>query len=230
MIWIPVATLVASGLLLLRAERCVPRNVAQVKLWKPLATLSCIAVCALSFAQPRVDASYTALILLGLGWSLVGDVLLIPQDDAKAFLAGLVAFLFAHIAYIAAFVHLQSTIGQPPNAPGELVTAVVLAGVVLIFYRLMRPGLGKLRGPVIAYMLVISIMVHRALAFAWIHTGPPAAPALVVFGAVLFYVSDAVLGLNKFRFDGRMPHYKWLNLSTYYAGQFLLALSASFVA
>lgn len=230
MIWIPIVALMASGWLLLRAESRAPRDVRQVKTWKPLATLSCIAICALSLAQARFDALYTLLMLIGLTLSLAGDVLLIPQDNSKSFLAGLVAFLFAHVAYIAAFVYLQSTLDRPPDTLAELVAAVALAGVVAIFYRLMRPGLGKLRLPVLAYMLVISIMLHRALAIARIHPGPPVLPALILLGALSFYASDAILGLNRFRWGGRMSHYKLLNLSTYYAGQFLLALSASFVA
>ena len=50
----------------------------------------------------------------------------------------------------------------------------------------------------------------------------------MVLGALLFYLSDAILAVNKFRFDGQLPRGRSWNLTTYYAGQLLLALSASF--
>jgi uncharacterized membrane protein YhhN len=223
----PIAVLVVGLTLLLRAEHLSPRDVRQVMIWKPLATASVIAVCALSLTQPRFDAAYTGWMLAGLALSLVGDVLLIPSDNSKAFLAGLIAFLLAHIVYIAAFTRLQSTLNRPAQTLAEIVGAIVLALIGGAFYRVMRPGLGKLRLPVIGYMIVISVTVHRALAIALVHPGPLAQPMLILFGALLFYVSDAILGVNKFRFDGRMPYYKLFNLSSYYAGQLLLALSAS---
>jgi uncharacterized membrane protein YhhN len=54
--------------------------------------------------------------------------------------------------------------------------------------------------------------------------------ALVLGGALLFYLSDAILAINKFRFGGQLAHYRLWNLTTYYIGQLLIALSASFLA
>jgi uncharacterized membrane protein YhhN len=230
-IWIPVPLLCATLFLLLRADARTPRDVRQVTVWKPLTTLLIVLVCALSFTLPadRHDSLYSLLILLGLLFSLAGDVLLIPPDQPKAFLAGLVAFLLAHLLYIAAFLHLQTSFLKSTGAPGELFAALALVLLAAAVYAYLRPGLGRLRGPVIAYMVVISVMVHRALAIAWVHPGPATQPLLIAVGAVLFYLSDAILAINKFRFGGELRHYKLLNLSTYYAGQLLLALSASFV-
>ena len=230
-IWIPVPLLCATLILLLRAEARTPRDVRQVKLWKPLTTLLIILVCALSLtlAADRHDSLYSVLILLGLVFSLTGDVLLIPPDQPKAFLAGLVAFLLAHLLYIAAFVHLQTSFLKSASVPAEVVAALALALVAAVVYSYLRPGLGRMRLPVIAYMVVISVMVHRALAIAWVHSGPMTQPTLIGAGALLFYLSDAILAVNKFRFGGELRHYKLLNLSTYYAGQLLIALSASFV-
>ena len=66
---------------------------------KPLTT---ILLLALALTAGRSDnRAYTALICLGLLCSLVGDVcLMLPQDR---FIAGLLSFLLAHLAYIAAF-------------------------------------------------------------------------------------------------------------------------------
>lgn len=230
LIWVPIPILVITLVLLLRAEERTPRDERQVKLWKPLSTALVILVCALSFTRPSeaYDAAYTLLLLGGLTLSLVGDVLLIPQDNPRAFLGGLVAFLLAHVLYIAAFIYVQISLGLRSDRIGEAVAAVGLALVGSLIFRYFSPGLGKMRLPVIFYVLVISLLVHRSLALALVYPGPAMQPALMVNGALLFYLSDTILAINKFRFDGQLPHYKRWNLSTYYAGQLLIALSASF--
>jgi uncharacterized membrane protein YhhN len=189
-----------------------------------------IATCGLSFTRPPEahDTVYSLLLLAGLTFSLLGDWLLIFPDNARAFLGGLVAFLLAHLWYIGAFINLQIAVLGARNGAGELLIGIVLAVVGAVVYAYLRPGLGQMRVPVIGYILVISLMVHRALAILLVHPGPATQPALIVLGALLFYVSDAILAVNRFRLDGRMPHYRVYNLSTYYTGQLLLALSASF--
>jgi len=231
-IWLPIPLLFTTLILLLRAETRAPRDVRQIKIWKPLATILVILICALSFARSTdtYDTAYTLLILVGLTLSLLGDWCLIFQDNAQAFLAGLVAFLLAHFLYIAAFIYLQLSLHLKRNETGEILIAICLAMVGSAVYSYMRPGLGKMRAPVITYVVAISVMVHRALAIALVHPGPATQPALIALGAILFFLSDAILGVNKFRFRGQMPKYKVMNLVTYYTGQLLLALSASFFA
>lgn len=230
MIWVPIPILVITLTLLIRAEERTPRDERQVKLWKPLSTALVILVCALSFTRPSdaYDTSYTLLVMGGLLFSMAGDVLLIFQANPRAFLAGLVAFLLAHLAYIAAFIYLQLTLELKGVGTGDTVTAIGLALMAGVIFRYLSPGLGKLRLPVVLYMMVISVMVHRALAVALAYSGPATQPALMVCGALLFYLSDAILAANKFRFGGQLPHGRLWNLSTYYSGQLLIALSASF--
>jgi uncharacterized membrane protein YhhN len=229
-IWLPIPLLYATLALLLRAEQRSPRDERQVWIWKPISTILVILICALSLTRPAeaYDSTYTVLILVGLALSLLGDLLLIPVDNPKAFLFGLVAFLSAHLLYISAFIYLQLSLDLGRNGLAEAVSAAGLALVGGAVYTSLRPGLGNMRLPVIGYILVISAMVHRALAIAWVHPGPATQPLLITAGALLFYLSDAILAVNKFRLGGRMPHYKMWNLSTYYTGQLLLALSASF--
>lgn len=229
-IWLPIPFLYFALTLLLRAEGRTPPDERQIKIWKPLSTILVILVCALSFTRTLADrdTAYTLLILGGLCLSLVGDWLLIFQDNPRAFLGGLVAFLLAHIFYTVAFVYLQVSLSTGRNGEREAFAAVALALIGGPVYLYLRPGLGKMQRPVVGYILVISLMVHRAVAIAWIHPEPGTQPTLIAMGAILFYLSDAILAINRFRLADRMPHYKLLNLSTYYTGQLLLALSASF--
>jgi uncharacterized membrane protein YhhN len=229
--WLLLPLFIVSVFLLIRAQERAPRDERQIKIWKPLSTALVIAVCVLSLTLPadRIDSTYTLLIGIGLLFSLAGDVLLIDQTHPRAFIAGLAAFLVAHLVYIAGFTYLQSSRHLGVNTTGEIASGLALAVAAIAIYRYLSPGLGSMRVPVIAYMAIISIMVHRAIALALVETSPVAYPALVVAGALLFYVSDAILAVNKFRFDGKLSRASLWNLSAYYAGQMLIALSASFL-
>lgn len=229
--WLPIPFLLFTVTALIivdeRARPATGRNLRWVAVWKPLSTILVILVAALSFTLrgPR-DGIYTAFIIAGLLFSLVGDVLLI-FPSSRAFMAGLAAFLCAHLVYIAAFIHLQTSRELGSNPAAEALAAMVLAAIVAVLYRYLRPKLGKMRLPVMAYMAVISVMVHRALALAFVYQGAPMMPILIAAGALLFYLSDAILAIDRFKLDGQMPHGRLWNLSSYYAGQLLLALSVA---
>jgi len=107
--------------------------------------------------------------------------------------------------------------------------AAVLAilGGVVYFY--LRPSLGNLQQPVLLYMTVISLMVHQALSGVQIGGGLLAQPALAMGGALLFYISDFILAINRFVFGGEGENNSIWVLSTYYCAQLFIALSASFV-
>jgi uncharacterized membrane protein YhhN len=229
--WLPVPFLLftVAALIIVDERARAGRNRRWVAVWKPLSSLLVILIAALSFTLPGPrDSTYTALIIVGLLFSLAGDVLLIIPSS-RAFMVGLIAFLCAHLVYIAAFIHLQTSRELGSNKPAELLAAIVLAVIAAGVYSYLRPKLGKMRVPVIAYMAVLSVMLHRALAVAFVYQGAPAPQMalLIVAGALLFYLSDALLAIDRFRMDGKMPHGHLWNLSSYYAGQLLLALSVA---
>jgi uncharacterized membrane protein YhhN len=185
-------------------------DVAQVYVFKPLATLLVIALATVdtrAFAHP-----YRTWVVAGLIASLVGDVLLmLPQD---LFLPGLGAFLVAHLCYLRAFTR-----------DGRF-TAVLATGVPLVAaaggaLTLMWTGLGGLRVPVIAYVTVIVLMAWQALE-RW-RQGSHVGARLAGVGALLFMASDAALGIARFR--GVFPGSAVFVLATYYAAQYLIASS-----
>ena len=103
--------------------------------------------------------------------------------------------------------------------------AVILAAVGVGFYRLTAPNLGSMKGPVIAYMMIISAMVSRAFSTLVSPVFSEGQAWMVVAGALLFYFSDMVLAANRF---WRPWKYHRASLSLYYGGQLLLALAASY--
>lgn len=156
-------------------------------------------------ASRGLEGRYAAAILAGLLLSVAGDALLLSSRRA-AFLAGLVAFLLAHVAYAVAF----AGVARPALAPAlgvALATGVALAWL--------WPSLGSMRVPVIAYCAVISVMLWLALGVA-----RPEVRA----GALLFYLSDLLVARDRFVRPGFAN--RLVGLPLYYAGQVLLALSA----
>lgn len=229
-VFAPLPALIVCFALLMRAEGRAPRDVAAVRIWKPACTVLCLLMCGLSLTQPGSHPLYTALVFAGLVFCLMGDVLLIPREDPKKFMLGLVSFLIGHLIFIGAFIAAQYLIGLPVSPPREALAGgllLILAGVVFFY---LRPGLGKMQLPVMIYMGVISLMVHRAVGGLYVGGSVPLQPALAVAGALMFYVSDFVLAVDRFAFDGELPGASLMVLGTYFSAIALLALSASFVS
>ena len=184
---------------------------AWVTTWwsKPATVLSLLALVVL---LAPTESQYAYLIIVGLGASLAGDIFLMLRPER--FLAGLAAFLAAHLLYIGAFAGLVW--------PGDPALAIVLAVFAAVVFRVLQPRLGPLRWPVLGYVLAIATMVWLAVS-AWL-SQPSASTAAAAVGALLFLVSDTSLGVARFRW--RYPGAQAVTLATYYLGQWLIALSA----
>lgn len=184
---------------------------------KPLATL---LIAAIVWRASPATPGYRRAILLGMGFSCLGDIaLMLPFD---AFVPGLVAFLLAHVCYIVAF---RAGFGA---GRGLLLAAALLAlfaGINLAGLWLRLPG--ELRVPVVVYVVVLALMATLALARAWSRVSPaPSAHTTARWaaaGAVLFVISDSVLAWD--RFGGGLPVASLCVLSTYYAAQYCIARS-----
>jgi len=177
-------------------------------IFKPL-TMGWIILIALT-GGASVSTRYQMLIVLGLASSLAGDVLLMLPGR---FLYGLVAFLIAHLLYIAAFTT------EAGGAPlWTLVPFLAFGGIML---RWLWPGLGRMRLPALIYVAVILIMAWQA-ANRWVTTDQDGA-LLAFVGAYLFVTSDGLLAVERFRGAWRSAPF-WV-LSTYFAAQWLIALS-----
>ncbi len=153
------------------------------------------------------------LVIAGLGFGLVGDVMLLPSVDR--FLFGLAAFLIGHSFYIAAFSTMDlAMIG----VIGGLTAA--LAVLVYLGWPIVRSVWGTaMGGPVVTYMVVIAAMVVMATAT---HRWPIAA------GGVLFATSDGLLGLD--RFVSPAPQRRVLVHMLYHLGQFGFVLGLAWAS
>ena len=159
---------------------------------------------------------------LGILFSLVGDVLLmLPRER---FLAGLVAFLGAHLAYIVGF----NPSLPPLNLSSLVITLLAIIAELqlyrLIVQRLRLAGRDKLLVPVTIYSLVLSLMAISALLTLTNPAWQPASAILVSAGAILFMLSDTSLALN--HLCGSDAHSRVSGLVAYHLGQILIVLGA----
>lgn len=154
--------------------------------FKPLTT---VLVIAMAWPRGRGTPALRRWVLAGLVLSLAGDVALLwPREG---FLPGLVAFLLAHLAYLAAFTRVQRLAARRlPLAFYALVSALVLAAL----WPGVPPGL---RLPVLLYVLALATMAAQA-AVLWRAAPADAAARRLALGGALFVVSDALLAANRF--------------------------------
>jgi alkenylglycerophosphocholine hydrolase len=177
--------------------------------FKPITTLLLFAVIGVP------TTTFAGLICAGVALSVVGDVALLGEGN-RAFIIGLVAFLLAHVAYMIAFL------GVAVWSTNVAVVAIIVVFASTALLSATWKGAGAMRGPAIAYAVVISAMVVSA----WATVGGRLllAPFAAV-GAVLFYISDASLALNRFRRP--IPHVAFLAFGVYWLGQLGIAIAAS---
>jgi uncharacterized membrane protein YhhN len=176
---------------------------------KPLAVVLIILI-ALQSKHP-VSPFYKQAVIAGLLFSLAGDIFLMLLDR---FVQGLASFLCAHVFYIAAFTRESGG----ALSFWTLVPFLIYGGLML---RALWPRLGRLKPAVLIYVAAI-------LAMGWAAAGrrlltEQSGSLLAFLGAVLFIASDSALALDKFRRPFRSA--QLLILLTYFAGQWLIALS-----
>lgn len=205
-IWLLTLGILISGILAIWFGYSQPQG--KFYIFKPLTMILIILIPVLGGEGYSL---IKVLILAGLLFSLLGDILLMLPGDR--FLAGLVAFLMAHLFYILGFGLDQGTLVLWPILP--VYGLVGLAGWIL------KDGFGKMKLPALAYMGVISAMVWLAWS-RWL-TGSQLDHLLAFCGAGLFMISDLILAVNRFKVDFKAA--RALDLVTYYAGQCLIALS-----
>ena len=151
-------------------------------------------------------------LLTALAASLAGDAFLMFDGF---FLPGLLAFLLAHLAYIALLRQDAPWLAAPRAA---LVIALVGLAVFVLLWIGGLPA--ALRAPVAVYVLAIAVMASWAVSRATVLADGPA--WTVAAGAISFLISDATLAVNRFVMP--LPHSAVWVLTTYYAAQCLMVM------
>lgn len=215
----PDAAVIVLAAVLLILLLCFEKGKQRKGMVLTKAPLSILFIVAL-LLQPLWIPPLARSLLAGMILCLAGDVCLaLPQN--RMFLAGLIAFLLAHVCYIFGFfwvagAGLYTWIGAIP-------TLAVSVGI----YVWLRPHLGSMKVPVLLYVVVISVMVLGAWSVLGEGNLTLRGRIMVFMGAVSFYLSDMFVARDRFlkkEFLNRLA-----GLPLYYAGQFILAFSAGFL-
>ena len=184
---------------------------------KGLASLCFVIVGAMAG-----DGSHLAkLVLTGLILGCIADILLnlrwvFKEKGKLIFLVGILVFLSGHIVYLAAIL---------PMAQSWVICFVI--GIILtaglmkwIFTKITAEKAFKIFG----VFYIGAIVLMNCVAISNLITVPSAFTALFAAGAALFLISDIVLILNTFGPESKFS-LRITNLSLYYLGQLLIALS-----
>jgi len=214
----PIIALIFAGL----------DSLALWKKWLRLEYLAKPAVMLVLFLWLWISTGLSGAPLwfgIGILLSLTGDVLLMISLD-RFFLAGLMVFLLAHVAYLIGF----NTQVPEISAWGFILAIMVGLGSMRIVRRILialtANGQVRMRAPIIIYGTVISLMLLSAMMKLTDLTWNTGAAALVGVGAFLFYISDIILAWNKF--VSPIQHGRIYNIGAYHLGQ--IALIAGVIA
>jgi len=175
----------------------------------------CFALCL----KKTDNLKFSIIMVIGLVFACAGDILLIDY-----FVIGAISFAIGHIFYFISFAMLVK-INWRDFAVGGAIFVVGL--LVLLLYPFEFNGMLPL---VIAYALIISMMLGKAIANIFDKNSNRILNIIIAIGAFLFFFSDLMLvfdiwGNGKIIFD-------YLCLATYYPAEFVLGFViflASFV-
>ena len=186
------------------------------------AASACFVILGLLLSSETGTAK---LITTGLLLGCIADVLLnlryvFVKKGQLVFLVGILVFLTGHIFYLAAILRgaehwLLCTV------VGVVLTALLM---VWIFKRITA----KMAFKVFGVVYLGAIMLLNAVAVGNLIASPSAFTAIFAVGALLFLISDIVLILNTFGKQTKQS-LRVTNISLYYVGQLLIALSLAFL-
>ncbi len=185
----------------------------------PIAKALLMPALILLLLLQEIEIQNKTLVVAGLFFSWVGDVLLLFENKgALFFIGGLISFLSTHIFYIAYFLKIKSPQRSLLRNQPWMAALVAAYGVSLVQF--LFPFLGEMKLPVMLYAAVICTMVICSL-HVFTKTNKPS-NILFVTGAILFAASDSLLAVNKFYKP--FANAGMMILFTYCAAQFLIVL------
>ena len=174
-----------------------------------------LVVIAIRTIKPK---SIQKKLIIALVFSWFGDILLIRSDNFVLFISGIGTFLVAQLMYSNIF---YTNVRTSKSRSFVRVYPIVLIPIVAYMFLLLSiliPNLGDLVIPIIIYTLAINSMLILAInrKFAVSEN----AFYFVLFGAIMFVLSDSGIAYNKFYKS--IPHSRILIMLTYILAQGLI--------
>ncbi len=166
------------------------------------------------------------LIVTGLVVGCVADVLLnlrmvFKEKGQLIFLVGILVFLTGHILYLAAVFPLCS------YKVACIVIGIILTTLLMIW--IFKRITAKMAFKIFGVVYIGAIMLLNCVAIGNLISVQSPFNGMFSAGALLFLVSDIVLILNTFGSEYKQSM-RNNNITMYYAGQLLIALSLQYLA
>lgn len=208
----------------------IPQKTNKSLAIKMICSTSFLAIGILAKLLSNSSGIYSLLIVAALCLAWVGDLLLGLNGSKIYFIIGGVFFLLTHFCYITAFTYSCQKDLSPGHAIGvfEIVFSLVLLALFEIYNKKKKISLGKLHMPVLIYGLILTIMLSKAIIFSQslFSQKQPFAALIILFGAILFFVSDFTLTYTILEEKRKQDvRYKFINSLSYFLGQSLIAFS-----
>jgi uncharacterized membrane protein YhhN len=205
-------------------------------------------ICSLLFVLLGVFAAketgnntmFADYMIWGLVFGMAGDLLLHAMTTKMLpFILGVVAFLIGHVYYIMAIQRAIYTVGFSKGlfVWYELLIILVVAVIAVIYC--IKTNAFKRKGAMVygllAYGVVLATMLAKAVRYVadeiafGVNDNMAMIAVTVGLGAVLFFLSDATLGIILTDDKPVKRGMRIFNITTYYAAQVLLAASIFFV-
>ncbi|MFA5299575.1 MAG: lysoplasmalogenase [Lutibacter sp.] len=156
-----------------------------IYIFKPLIILSLLLLYV--FSSPKKQKWYVFALI----FSFLGDVFLMFSGELF-FIAGLVSFLIAHVLFIKIVIYRIENI----NFFKIILSSILFLTLFGLLIFTLKESLHEMLGPVIVYGLTISTFGAVSL-IDFLNTKSKKS-LLMLFGAVIFMISDSILAINKF--------------------------------
>lgn len=162
-----------------------------------------------------VQSPYCWLLLLGLCFAFIGDLLLVFMDKHAVFIAGVIAFSLASLTF-----SVYSVLAHGWKWWSLLIFAPLCAVNILLQYKKVFSF-----GSSVVYLNVYTILVGFCGAFglSLLCSATSLSMAMFGLGCFMYMASDIVLGLYLFKL--RYPVIDAANTALYFPGLFLIAIS-----
>ncbi|MFA6074405.1 MAG: lysoplasmalogenase [Negativicutes bacterium] len=189
---------------------------------KPL-TMVLLITCALLLPLTSENQWLGKLFIIGLIFSLFGDVFLMLPHNNTWFLLGLVAFFCGHLAYIFGLNYYA-----PPISSLLMLLAVLIVAffvVRIIVNGLIKKGERGLIIPVLAYSVILVAMLYSGLSTILRPEWSILSSVVCVIGAALFFVSDSFLSYGMFVAIEKSRINRIIVMVTYFLAQIGLTMT-----
>lgn len=171
---------------------------------------------------------FNVLIIIGLVFGLIGDILLdlkyVDKDRSDGYsYAGMISFGLGHILYISAII-MNYCKGNALYIILAIALDIVISIITILMEKPLKLHYGKFKLISFCYALCLFGSLSFGLFLAIENSFNIVSLNMFLIGSILFAISDLVLSGTYFGEGKERPIDFILNYSTYYSAQFIIAL------